>query len=151
MDLNLEWGKPLPLKHASDGLYQVNLEEIPRSPGIYVFYRSFGDSARALYVGKAGDLRSRVKQQLNAHRLMTGIANAAIGSRFIAFGELKRKPGQQIAPCLALMEHALIRYYLAQKHELLNIHGSRVRKHSLASDHSTVILRGLIPKDIDFE
>jgi hypothetical protein len=150
MDLNLEWGKPLPLEHSRDGLY-VDLEEIPRTPGIYVFFRSFGDSTRVLYVGKAGDLRSRIKQQLNAYRLMRGIENAAIGSRFVAFGELKRRPGQQVPKCLDLMERALIRYYLAEKHELLNKNGTRVRKHSLASFRKTIILRGLIPKDIDFE
>ncbi len=42
---------------------------------------------------------------------MKGIENAAMGSRFIAFGELKRKSGQQITPCLDLMEKALIRCY----------------------------------------
>jgi hypothetical protein len=151
MDINLEWGKLLPLKHASDGMYHVDLEEIPRTPGIYIFYRAFGDSARALYVGKAGDLRSRIKQQLNAHRLMTGVGNAAIGSRFIAYGELKRRPGQQVGKCLELMERAMIRYYLAEKHELLNKNGTRIRKHSLASLRTTNMLRGLIPKDIDFE
>jgi hypothetical protein len=151
MDLNLEWGKPLRLQRESNGLYWVDLEEIPKAPGIYVFFRAFGNSARALYVGKAGNLRSRINQQLNAHKLMTGIANAAMGSRLLAFGELKRRPGQQVPRCLALMERALIRYYLAEKHELLNVNGTRVRQHSPASFRTTVILRDLIPKDIDFE
>ena len=151
IDLNLEWGQSLPLERAPDSLYAVDLDAIPDTPGVYVFFRAFGKSATALYVGKAGKLRSRIKQQLNALKLMKGIENAAIGRRFIAFGELRRRPGQQISPCLALIEHALIRYYLANKHELLNIHGNRIRKHSLASERHGPVLHHLIPKSIDFE
>jgi hypothetical protein len=149
MDLNLEWGKPLPLTMSKADLYWADAEQIPHAPGVYVFFRKFGRSEEALYVGKATNLRSRIKQQLNAHRLMKGIESAAMGSRYIAIGELKRRPGQQVPKCLALVEHALIRYFLAHGDELLNIHGSRIRKHSLASERTTA--RKLIPKVIFFE
>ena len=149
MDLNLEWGKPLPLVMSASDLYWADADQIPHAPGVYVFFRQFGKSAEALYVGKATNLRTRIKQQLNAHRLMKGIEGASIGSRYIAIGELKRKPGQQIQPCLALIEHALIRHFLANGDELLNIHGSRIRKHSLTSERTTG--RNLIPKVIYFE
>jgi hypothetical protein len=149
MDLNLEWGKPLPLVMSASDLYWADAEQIPHAPGVYVFFRRFGSSEEALYVGKATNLRSRIKQQLNAHRLMKGIETAAMGSRYIVIGELKRRPGQQVPKCLALVEHALIRYFLAHGDELLNIHGSRIRKHSLTSERTTA--RKLIPKTIYFE
>jgi hypothetical protein len=149
MDLNLQWGEPLPLVKSASDLYWTDGEQIPHAPGIYVFFRAFGRSREALYVGKAGNLRSRIKQQLNAHRLMKGIEDASMGARFIAIGELKRRPGQQVKTCLTLIEHALIRHYLARGDELLNIHGSRIRKHSLTSERTRA--RNLIPKVLYFE
>jgi hypothetical protein len=149
MDLNLEWGKPLPLDKSVSDLYWTDGDQIPQTPGVYVFFREFGDSTQALYVGQAGNLRSRIKQQLNAHRLMKGIEDAAMGARYIAIGELKRRPGQQIKTCLTLIEHALIRHYLGLGHELLNIHGRRIQKHSLTSERTKA--RKLIPKVLYFE
>ena len=149
MDLNLEWGKPLPLVMKASDLYWADAEKIPNAPGIYVFYREFGDSTEALYVGQAGSLKSRIKQQLNAHRLMNGIEHASNGSRFIAIGELKRRPGQQVKTCLNFIEHALIRYYLARGDELLNKQGTRIRKHTLTSERTTA--QNLIPKVLIFE
>ena len=149
MDLNLEWGKPLPLVMEPTDLYWADAEKIPNSPGIYVFFREYGDSTEALYVGQAGDLQSRIKQQLNAHRLMNGIEHASNGSRFIAVGELKRRPGQQVKTCLNFIEHALIRYYLARGDQLLNNQGTHIVRHSLTSVRTTA--RDLIPNHLYFE
>jgi len=80
---------------------------------------------------------------------MNGVKHALNGSRFIAIGELKRRPGQQVKPCLEIMEHALIRYYLARGDALLNIQGTRIRKHSLTSERKWAL--NLIPKDLYFE
>jgi hypothetical protein len=63
MDLNLEWGKPLPLVMKESDLYWADAEKIPEKPGIYVFFREFGDSRDALYVGQAGNLKKRIQQQ----------------------------------------------------------------------------------------
>ena len=131
------------------GMYGTDIELVPEAPGVYIFFRQFGNSPEALYVGKAMNLRSRIKQQLNAHRLMKGIEAAAMGARYIAIGELRRKPGQQIEPCLRVVEHGLIRHYLALGAGLLNIQGSQIRKHSLTSERTTA--RKLIPKVIFFE
>jgi hypothetical protein len=149
MDLNLVWGDPLPLVMEASDLYRADADQIPPAAGIYVFFRAFGTSTEALYVGQAGNLKIRIKQQLDAHRLMTGIKGASIGSRFIAIGELKRRPGQQVKTCLNLIEHALIRYYLARGDELLNNQGTHIRKHSLTSERTKA--RNLIPKTIYFE
>jgi hypothetical protein len=149
MDLNLEWGKPLPLVMEATDLYWADAEKIPNAPGIYVFFREYGDSTEALYVGQARDLQSRIKQDLDRAKLMNGVKHALNGSRFIAIGELKRRPGQQVKPCLKIMEHALIRYYLARGDALLNIQGTRIRKHSLTSERKWAL--NLIPKDLYFE
>ncbi|MBZ5607489.1 MAG: hypothetical protein LAP38_04475 [Acidobacteriia bacterium] len=151
MDFSLEWGDPLPLAQSqANGIYEVNLDAIPTGPGIYIFFRAFGDAAEALYVGKAGGLRGRIKTQMNAVKLMKGIENAAIGPRYVVAGEFKARPGQR-QHLLPVIERAMIRYYLTKGHELLNFQGTHIRKHSLASQRRTKILRDLIPKDIYFE
>jgi hypothetical protein len=62
-------------------IYEIDLDKLPRKPGVYIFIRKFGENSRALYIGKANRLRTRIKQQLVALRLMKGIQNAAIGPR----------------------------------------------------------------------
>jgi hypothetical protein len=150
MEFNLQWGSALPLAKSGDDFYGVDWEQIPKSPGVYVFFRAFGTSSEALYVGKAENLRSRIKGQFNSHKLMKGIENASIGYRYVVFGEFKQKPGQRTR-LLQTIERALIRHYLAKGDGLLNVQGTRVRKHSLASTRHTKILHRLIPKDLYFE
>ena len=136
MDLNLQWGDPLELRRSpSSAIYDVNVSEIPEAPGVYVFYRVHGDVKAALYVGKGENLQSRIRQQLNAVKLMKGIENALTGSRYLICANFQRKSGQQLT-CLPIIERALIRYYLSTKEgdELLNIQGSRIKKHSLTSE-----------------
>jgi hypothetical protein len=151
MDLNLEWGKPLPLrKSTGNTIYALDLEKIPRTTGVYIFLRLHGDSVNVLYVGKADNLKGRIKRQLDAVRLMKGIENAPTGKRWLVYAEFKPKQGQR-ANCLRLIERGLIRYYLAQGNELLNIQGIRIRKHSLTSERSSAIARRMIPTEIFLE
>jgi hypothetical protein len=52
----------------------------------------------------------------------------------VAFAELMPKPGQKIAKALPICEKTLIRYYLAQRHGLVNIQGTNLRFHELDSN-----------------
>ncbi|MCX6903293.1 MAG: hypothetical protein NTW03_07415 [Verrucomicrobia bacterium] len=63
MNLALNWHKPLTLKADKDGngIYTIALDDVPTEPGIYVFLRTHGSTSEALYVGKADNLRSRIK------------------------------------------------------------------------------------------
>lgn len=151
MDFNLDWGTPLPLrKSKGNTIYALDLEKIPKTPGVYIFLRVHGNSTNVLYVGKADNLKGRIKQQLNAVRLMKGIENAPSGARSIVYAEFRPKQGQR-THCLRLIERGLIRYYLAQGNELLNIQGSRIRKHSLTSERTSTLVRHMIPTEIFFE
>lgn len=136
MELELSWLKPIPLKDARrDGLiYTVDWSKFPRSPGLYVFGRSFGSSFEALYVGKAGRLQGRIKGQLNNLRLMRHLQNARIGKRIVLVGEFQAKPGQQQAACLKNLERAFIRHYLSEGHDLVNIQGTSLRQHKISSN-----------------
>src|SRR5689334_4458779 len=89
MDFKLTWRKPIPLRESgpeTNLIYELDLDQIPPTPGVYVFMRSFGKKLTPLYVGKAGNLNGRIKQQLNALKLMKGIHNADIGARVIVIG-----------------------------------------------------------------
>ena len=112
MDIEIQWSRELPLKRNSrSGLYEINLEKIPEVPGVYIFGRRHGAIFEALYVGKSADLRSRIKTQLNNHKLLTHVWNAKDGGRALMFGEFKAKPKQNHADCLRITEKALIRHF----------------------------------------
>jgi hypothetical protein len=102
-------------------------------PGIYIFGRRHGRSFEALYVGKAGSLRSRIKVQLNNHKLLTHVWNAKTGRRIVMLGEFKAKRGQIPDTCLRTAEKALIRYFVAEGHDLVNLQGVILRQHDVSS------------------
>jgi hypothetical protein len=101
--------------------------------GVYIFGRRWGSQFEALYVGKAGNIRGRVKGHLNNLRLMQHLHNAKTGRRIVLAGRLVTKRGQKLPKSLVLAERALIRYFLSEGHDLVNRQGTRLRRHELAS------------------
>lgn len=135
MNLHVEWGKPVQLKDASDDnmIYALELAKVTSVSGVYIFGRRWGGQFEALYVGKAGNVRSRINGHLNNLRLMQHLRNAKTGTRFLLAGRLLTKQGQQMGKSLALTERALIRYFLSEGHDLVNKQGTRLRRHELLS------------------
>ena len=135
MKLHVEWGRPVQLRDASKDnmIYSVDLTKISTRSGVYIFGRRWGSQFEALYVGKAGRIRSRVKSHLNNLRLMQHLRNAKTGKRIVLAGRLVTKPGQRLSKCMALTEKALIRYFLSEGHDLVNKQGTRLRRHELES------------------
>ena len=72
MKLNLEWGRPIPLKDGSrqNLTYSVDQNKLPKATGVYVFGRRYGGNIEALYVGKANEMRGRIRGQLKNLPLM---------------------------------------------------------------------------------
>ena len=135
MKLHLDWARPILL---SDGarqnlIYVVNTEKLPDVAGIYVFGRRFGTGFEALYVGKANSIPTRIKGQLNNLKLMQHLKTAKAGRRVLLVGKFVPKSGQQTAKCLRLIERALIRHFLSEGHDLVNIQGTRLRRHVISS------------------
>jgi hypothetical protein len=135
MKLCIEWSRPIPLRDArSENLiYTLDLEKLHREPGIYIFGRRYGKQFEALYVGKAGRVRSRIRTQFNNLRLMQHLHNAKSGKRVVIIGKLLTKPGQRLGRSLVLIERALIRYFLSEGHDLVNKMGTRIRRHEIES------------------
>lgn len=151
MHLKLIWHKPLKMNEPRADrnlIYEVDLKRVPSVAGVYIFMRTFGKQMNPLYIGKATNLNGRIKQQLNALKLMRGIQNAANGSRVLLLGEFDPKQAQNAKKCVHLIESALIRHFLSEGHDLLNKSGTRLARHSLTSERVT---NYFVPHKILFE
>jgi hypothetical protein len=135
MKLHIEWMRPLALSNGSHHnlIYTCAWEELPQQAGVYVFGRRNRNYWEALYVGKAGSIRRRVRSQLKNLPLMLHVQNAKAGHRVVLVGRFIAKPGQRKAKCKALLERALIRHFLSINHDLVNIMGTRLRQHEITS------------------
>lgn len=94
MKLHLEWSRPMPLRDATreNLIYAVDLSKLPKTAGVYVLGRRFGKGFEALYVGRANNVRSRVKAQVVNLKLMLHLKNAKAGKRILVTGRLPRSP-----------------------------------------------------------
>jgi len=135
MKLQVDWGHPLSMRLASrQGLiYLVDLDSLPRAAGVYVFGRQWGGGFEALYIGKADNIRGRVRNQLNNLRLMQHVRNAKSGGRIVLAGSLVPRPGQNAMSCLPILERTLIRHFLSEGHDLVNVQGTHIRRHEVES------------------
>ncbi len=136
MKLHLEWDRAIQLRDTSKDnmIYGLDLGKVTEGVGVYIFGRRWGSQFEALYVGKAGNIRSRVKGHLiNNLRVMQHLHNAKAAKRIVLTGTLVTKRGQKLPKSLALAERALIRYFLSEGDDLVNKQGTRLRRHELAS------------------
>lgn len=137
MKLQIEWAKPVVLKQASpreNVIYSADISKVPVVSGIYVFGRRWGRGQfEALYVGKASRLRSRIRSHFNNLRLMQHLRNAKTGKRLLLVGRVVTKPGQRIDKCLKVLERGFIRYFLSEGNDLVNVMGTRLRRHEVFS------------------
>jgi hypothetical protein len=145
MKLQLEWGRPILLRDAGreeNLLYTFDYSKLPEVAGVYVLGRRYSRKFEALYVGKAGAIRGRARGQLKNLPLMLHLKKAKSGQRIILAARFICKPGQQEEKCLALLERALIRYFLSEGHDLVNKQGARLRRHEITSKKP----RRLVPR-----
>jgi excinuclease UvrABC nuclease subunit len=87
MNLHVEWGRPIQLKDASKDnmIYGLDPSKVTDGAGVYIVGRRWGSQFEALYVGKAGNIRSRVKGHLNNLRLMQHLHKAKTGRRIVLY------------------------------------------------------------------
>lgn len=144
MQLYVDWLTPVPMRSSDTLILTTDFAVLPQSPGVYIFCRKWGKQSEALYVGRAENIRSRVRQQTNNLKLMKHIANAAIGQRQIIAGCFLPKPGQPLTKCLDLIERALIRHFLSEGHNLVNKVGAKLWEHEI--DSTGQFKMGGVPK-----
>jgi hypothetical protein len=132
LDIRIEWAARLQLNRAKGNeYYEVDLERVPDTSGIYVFARQWGKTYEALYVGKADNIRRRMKTQLNNLRLMHHVKSARSGSRVLLAATIRPKPGQRLPKLMQIVERALIRHFLGEAHDLVNKQGTRIDRHTI--------------------
>src|SRR5437879_3648884 len=110
MKLQMEWNRQVLMRDAGRDenlIYTFQHARLPEAAGVYVFGRRYAGNFEALYVGKASDIRGRVRGQLKNLPLMLHLKKAKNGKRIILAGRFVSKPGQQEQKCLILLERAL--------------------------------------------
>ena len=150
MDIQVIWHKPIRLRDGSgqDWIYacsDVEFENLPMTPGVYIFARRYGKNIEPLYIGQASKLKSRLKQQFNNARLMKGIEHAPIGHRILIVGEIQLRPGQKAAQVLNVVESALIEHALANGYNILNKMGTKTPVHVIRSSNGSIASRQVAP------
>lgn len=136
MDIALHWDGPYDLRKAPrEGLiYALDaLDDLDEAPGVYVFARVHGPRTVPLYIGQAGNVRKRIRQQLNNLKLMRGLENAPTGHRTLHVAWPQLRQGQQQAKVLAIVESALIATALSQGFGLVNVQGTKTLAHRIES------------------
>ena len=136
MDLDVFWHPPVDLHDGRDDnlILTCDLDEIPETPGVYAFARKHGENIEPLYIGRAGDLRSRIRGHFRTNvQLMQRIRDARNGRKVVLPGEWRAKRGQQQERALQVIEAGLIKYALAEGHEIFNIQGTKRPVHIINS------------------
>jgi hypothetical protein len=142
MKISVTWNAPIPLRgDARDLCDTFNFDLVPDEAGVYIFARRFGPKISVLYVGKAGLLRVRIRQQLNNNRLMRALDDAPIGERVLICGTFNGKRGARIAKWLNTVEEALITHFTERKHELINKVGTRLEFDEIEFEGSRIVTR----------
>lgn len=136
MKLNIKWNKPIALvKEKNNGLiYSLKLDKVPDAPGIYIFGRLYGTTYEALYVGKSGNLRKRIKEHLNNLKLMKHLEKAKSGERIMITGQAVTLPGQKLEDVIRILERAFISHFLEKGHDLVNVNGVAIKHHEINSE-----------------
>ena len=88
MKITLDWHKPIELGSSStlrENIKTFDLNEIPDISGVYIFYREYGTTQTALYVGKSENIRTRMKSHFNNLALIEGLENTPQGQKKLIF------------------------------------------------------------------
>jgi len=139
MDLiKVKWKKPIllekhPTKHIPFWIQDWN--RIPAAPGIYIFSKRFGDKITPVYIGKAKNLRNRIKQQLKSNvPLVTAMQKSGLGSKFVMIAEHIGRPGLPSMKAITIVEKAFIYEAINHGFELANIQMKEIKEIEIISE-----------------
>ena len=121
MKIKLTWHEAIELGTSSslrENINNFDFSNIPEISGVYVFYREYGNSQKALYVGQSRNIRKRIKDHFNSRKLVEGLENTPQGMKKLIFAEISTRGDLKLAMNQA--EKALIQHYIENDHPLLN-------------------------------
>ena len=125
--ISIAWQPPLQLYsgYRENLIYTCDVSAVPAVAGVYAFGRAFGWRFAPIYIGETQNLRVRIEQHLNSVALMMALQSARNGTRYVHVGVLEGRRGQNEKSALQRAERAMIKYALAQGHELVNDRGTK--------------------------
>ena len=128
MKIEASWSQPIALKRCKPGglIYELDIDQLPSEPGIYVFGRKHGATAVPIYIGETLSIRGRIKGHLNSLPLMRAIENAPNGQRFLLHCTVKAGTREKAKKQVKIVEKALILYAQSEGHVLFNKQGTKL-------------------------
>jgi len=131
--VQVEWDKAVNLGSKATFIksLETRIATLPAVAGIYVFARSYGTAIIPIYIGKASNLRSRIKTQSNNRRLMDATRTEKNGDRILLIGRVKTLPGQNLQRVLEIAERTHIENAMTAGFPLINIQGTKTRRHEV--------------------
>jgi hypothetical protein len=146
MQIKIDWAKPVQLTENKIIILEKN--DLPVSiaakPGVYFFSRVHGDRIEPFYIGRAGNLRRRLKEHLDSSTITEILRDIEVeksikkGFRYFHHGYLLANKGPSVQDnALALAERYLIRTALAAGFQLTNKQGTKFQTHQLLFTGST--------------
>ena len=146
MQIRAEWSRPLPLRKSSshNQIYEVDLDKLPNSPGVYVFCRQYADKVVPIYIGQTISLCRRIKGHLNSLPLMREIEHSPNGQKLLIYCTV---PGneERAQKQIKIIEKALIQHAQTAGHVLFNKQGTKLPTDEI-SFTGNVISQAIAPR-----
>jgi hypothetical protein len=129
MQIKAAWSRPIDLTQCKPGglIYELDLEQLPATPGVYIFGRKYGTSVVIpIYIGETLSIRARIKNHLNSLPLMRAIENAPNGPRFLIYCTVRAGTTEKARKHMKIIEKALILHAQSEGHVLFNKKGTKL-------------------------
>lgn len=134
MKIEASWSQPIDLGKDKSGslIYTLDLTQLPKVPGVYIFGRKHGKSIIPIYIGETVSIRSRIKNHLASVPLMRAIEDAPTGQRFLIYCEVKAGSPEKAKKHVKVIERALILHAQSQGHEIFNKKGTKLPTNTIS-------------------
>lgn len=128
MKIEAIWANPIKLTKGDPTalIYELDLDNLPPVPGVYVFARKHGNTVAPLYIGETLNIRARIKGHLASLPLMRAIENAPNGGRVLVYCTVKAGTKAKAKKHVRIVEKALILHAQSEGYALFNKKGTKL-------------------------
>lgn len=154
MMFEIKWENPIELKRVQrQRRYTWDRSKILMTPGVYIFGWIDDKKFQAIYIGRT----IQMKQRLNAHHHGDALMDRLIALPndpkvlFIGYVFPEGKTEEVRRKALAIIQKALVRYYVAKDHNLHNVYGESVKKHLIMSKNAPQGLNDSISVESNYD
>ena len=127
MQIKAEWSSPLLLRKSlsHNQIYEVDFDELPNCPGVYVFCRRYAGKVVPIYIGQTLSLCRRIKGHLNSLPLMREIEHSPNGQKLLIYCTVHVNE-ERAKKQIKIIEKALILHAQTAGCVLFNKQGTRL-------------------------